>query len=68
MDKIERFYFYKMYSIIMTLLQSDSNKTVAKALHDADLDISKCYELYCEDDTPNKQNKPDRISGGLSER
>ena len=48
MDKVERFYFYKMYRVIMALLQSDCNKATTKALDDENLAMSKCYEIYLE--------------------
>ena len=48
MDKIELFYFYKMYLIIMALLQSDNSKAVVDALNRENLDIGKCYEIYHE--------------------
>ena len=51
MDKVELFYFYKMYHVIMTLLQSDNSKAVVdalNALNEHNLDIGKCYEIYHE--------------------
>jgi len=48
MDKVELFYFYQMYSVIMALLQSDHSRTVVDTLNEHNLDIGKCYEIYHE--------------------
>ena len=48
MNKIELFYFYRMYCVIITLLQSNNSKAVVDALNEHNLDIGKCYEIYHE--------------------
>ena len=65
MDKIELFYFYKMYRIIMALLQSENSENsaaVLKILNDENLDMSKCYEIYHENLTKIEDIKYNEIA------
>ena len=61
MDKIELFYFYKMYRVIMTLLQSENSAVVLKTLNDENLDIGKCYEIYHENLTKVENIKYNKL-------